>query len=263
MNSISKEEPMMSIIKIPNQSNPANEIKRAIVIGASSGIGRELAILLSKEQYEVGLVARREPLLKDLQAKLHGVSYIQVIDIANMETAKPQWEALLDRMGKVDLIVISAGIGELTTELNWEDDKKTIDTNITGVTQIIHMAIAHFMSHGKGHLVVISSLAALRGGADAISYNASKAYLANYAEGLQGFLYRKQSPILVTDVRPGLVDTPMAKGEGLFWVQSVPKIAKQIWRGIQKRKAVVVVSKRWRIIALLMRLIPRSLWKRM
>ena len=106
-------------------------------------------------------------------------------------------------------------------------------------------------------------VAGLRGNGIAPSYNASKAYQINYLEGLRQKASKLKSSILITDVRPGFVDTAMAKGEGQFWVSSVEKASKQIFNSIQKKKKVVYVTKRWRFIALLLKSIPRIVYDRL
>ena len=114
-----------------------------------------------------------------------------------------------------------------------------------------------------GHLVVISSVGGLRGSGAAPAYNASKAYQINYAEGLRQWVAKSGLPVTITDIRPGLVDTAMAKGEGLFWVQPVAKTVRQILRAVERRRHVAVVTRRWRIAAWLLRHLPESLYLKM
>ena len=114
-----------------------------------------------------------------------------------------------------------------------------------------------------GHLVVISSVGGLRGSGAAPAYNASKAYQINYAEGLRQRVAKSGLPVTITDIRPGLVDTAMAKGEGLFWVQPVAKTVRQILPAVERRRHVAVVTRRWRIAAWLLRHLPESLYLKM
>ena len=149
-------------------------MKRAIVIGATSGIGRGLAEELAARGYRVGLVGRREALLREIAAA----------DPAAYSCAAP-------------------------------------------------------------------------------AYNASKAYQINYAEGLRQRFARLRIPVRITDVRPGLTATAMARGEGLFWVQPVAKTVRQILRAVERRRHVAVVTRRWRIAAWLLRHLPESLYLKM
>jgi len=88
-------------------------------------------------------------------------------------------------MGGVDLVVISAGTGHLNDGLDWDLENEAIKTNVTGFAVMANVAMKHFVKRGSGHLVGISSIAALRGGRQAPAYNASKAFESNYLEGLR------------------------------------------------------------------------------
>ena len=121
----------------------------------------------------------------------------------------------------------------------------------------------YFKKQGYGHLVNISSIAGMRGNGIAPSYNSSKAYQINYLEGLRLNASKSNSSIYVTDVRPGFVDTAMAKGDGLFWVSPVEKAAEQIYAAIKRKKKVVYISKRWRLIGYILKAIPYSILARL
>ena len=102
----------------------------------------------------------------------------------------------------------------------------------------------------------------LRGSCAAPAYNASKAYQINYTEGLRQRALRSHRPIVVTDLRPGLTDTAMAKGEGLFWVMPVGRVADGMLRAIRRRRAVATVTRRWRLVAWILRRLPGWLYVR-
>jgi short-subunit dehydrogenase len=231
-------------------------MKKAIIVGASSGIGRELARILSKDAYVLGLAARRDDLLQALQNELETKSYIRHIDISRQDEAMNRLTELITEMQGVDLIIITSGTGHINHELDWNKEKETIDVNISGVTSMMNVSLKHFMEKNSGQLVVISSIAALRGGSDGPAYNASKAYIANYLEGIRCKLKKDKLNITVTDIRPGLVDTDMAKGEGLFWVQPAAKVARQMYNAIKRHKKVACVTKRWGVVAFLVKRIP-------
>ncbi len=125
-----------------------------------------------------------------------------------------------------------------------------------------NVAVHHFLQQRAGHLVGISSIAALRGTGGAPSYNASKAFVSNYLEGLQQKCAKLKLPITITDVKPGFVNTAMAQGEGLFWVAPPEKAAEQIYQAIKARKTHAYVTKRWRSIGVLLRLMPRHLYNK-
>lgn len=238
------------------------EGKRAIIIGASSGIGRELAIILSRAGYTMGLAARRRDLLNELQQQLPGRAYVRTIDLACPQEAITNLEELITSLGGLDLLVISSGTGFLNPDLEWDLERDTVAVNVAGFTAMATTAMRSFIRQGAGHLVGISSLAALRGGAEAPAYNASKAYVSNYLEGLRQKAGRLKLPITITDIQPGFVDTPMAQGEGLFWVASPQKAAQQIFTAIQQRAPQAYVTRRWRLIAWVLKLLPDALYNR-
>ena len=231
-------------------------MKRAIIIGATSGIGRELAKRLSAEGYMLGLVGRRAELLDSLRAELPRPAHTLALDIARDDGAAQAVRDLIARMEGLDLFVISAGVGFINTDLEWDKEADTIAVNVQGFAAMANVALRHFILHRKGHLVGISSVAALRGSGAAPAYNASKAFVSNYLDGLRRKVRRLQLPIAVTDVRPGFVATAMAQGQGLFWVASPEKAARQIAAAIRLRKKRAYVTRRWALIAALLKLMP-------
>jgi short-subunit dehydrogenase len=238
-------------------------MKRAIVIGASSGIGYELAKILVKNEYIVGVMARRVHLLEELCSETGNGLFWAYIDASDADSAQSALSGLIGKMNGVDLVVISAGTGHLNEELQWPFEDDTIRTNVTGFCALANVALKHFLQKGSGHLLGISSVAALRGGRQAPAYNASKAFVTNYLEGLRQKVRKAGLPITITDVRPGFVKTAMAQGEGIFWAANADTAAMQIFDAIQKKKSVAYVTRRWRLVAWAARLIPGFLYERL
>ncbi len=238
-------------------------MKKAIIIGASSGIGKGLAKLLAENDYIVGITGRKTELLNELKQTNSNAFVIKTFDATDTKISVKKLEELTTELGGLDLLIFSSGIGDLNETLDFEIERKTIDLNITGFTNIIDWTFHYFEQQEFGHLVSISSVAGIRGNSQAPSYNATKSYQIKYLEGLRQKATKLKKPIFVTDIRPGLVDTNMAKGEGLFWVMPVEKIAKQIFKAINKRRKVVYVSKRWGLIGRLLKIIPRFIYDRM
>ena len=230
--------------------------KKAIIMGASSGMGKELAKILSGNGYIVGLAARRIDLLSELQKELPAKSFIQQIDISKPEEAEIKFKQMINEMGGVDLVVISSGYGDLNSKLKWPPEKATIDVNVTGFALIAGIALQHFLNRGSGHLVGISSIAALHGNRSAPAYAASKAFVCNYMEGLRHAACKSGKPIFITDVQPGFVKTPMARGSNLFWISTAQKAASQIYDAIVKKRKHAYITKRWRLIAWVLKIVP-------
>ena len=238
-------------------------MKKAIVIGATSGIGKELSKLLVNNNYKVGLTGRRTELLNELKNENQNSYCIKSFDVIDRKTTIENLVELTIELGGLDLLIISSGTGDINENLDFEIERRTIDTNVLGFTSVANWAFNYFEKQKFGHLVAISSVGGLRGSRVAPAYNASKSFNINYLEGLRQKATKLKLPIFVTDIRPGLVDTVMAKGEGLFWVMPVEKTVIQIYKAIIKKKKVAYVTKRWRLIATILKLIPRPIYEKM
>ncbi len=235
-------------------------MKKAIIIGATSGIGKELAKLLSIEGYSLGISGRRLHLLEELKTELSTHTYIQDMDVSDSNSIKGL-QNLIAAMNGVDLIIISAGTGSVDPDLPWDKEKETIGTNVLGFAAMANVAYHHFNQKGSGHLVGISSIAAIRGG-DAPAYSASKAFVSNYLQSLRYVISKSKASITVTDIQPGFVDTAMAKAPNLFWVASPQKAAIQIYETIKKKKKHAYITKRWRLIAWALKLMPDFIYEK-
>lgn len=238
-------------------------MKKAVVIGATSGIGKGLSKLLVKNNYKVGITGRRTELLNELKNNNPDSYLIKPFDVTDTKIAVKKLEELTSELGGLDLLIISSGIGHMNETLDFEIEKRTIDTNIIGFTSAADWTFNYFKRQKSGHLVAISSMGGLRGSRQAPAYNATKAFQMNYLEGLRQKATKLNAPIFVTDIRPGLVDTNMAKGDGLFWVMPVNKAVKQIYKAIIEKKRVAYVTKRWRLIAPILKRIPRLIYDKM
>ena len=237
-------------------------MKTAVVIGASSGMGRELARLLVEDGYKVAITGRRRELLEELQSRNPENYIVSCFDCTEMNNTG-ELEQIRAQLGDIDLIILSAGKGEINKELDFHIENTANRLNVMAFTEIVTWAFNYFKNRRKGHLAVITSIAGLRGGRVAPAYNASKAYQVHYLEGLRQRVKRLNLPLYITDIRPGFVDTDMAKGGGKFWVVPVKKASSQIYRALRRKKDVVYVSRRWRLIAWILKLLPPKLYKRM
>lgn len=231
--------------------------KKAIIIGASSGIGKALAQVLSDDGYELGIVARRLDLLQELQKTLPNKSYIKQIDIGKSDQAMHLLRELAYEMGGYELIIINSAIGFNDQDRDWSKQKQMIDVNVVGFAAIAHEALDHFIGQGHGHLVGISSIAALRGGKHAFTYCATKAFDAVLLEGIRNTVRSLHLPIYVTDIKPGYVDTDMVKNsKNKFWQATPEQAAKEIYDAIKTKRDHAYVTKRWWLIAWIFKLTP-------
>lgn len=237
-------------------SGTSQEIRKAIVIGASSGMGKELAKILASENYMVGITGRRQELLEEIRATDPERFVIRSFDVTDLSKTTRNLESLIREMGGLDLLVMSAGVGFLNEELDASPELETIATNVTAFTDIMTFGFNYFLRKKKGHLVAITSIAALSGSPVAPSYNASKAYQLSYLQGLRKKAVKSGLPLIVTDIRPGFVRTGMAKGEGMIWVAEPEKAARQIRNAIRRNKKVAYITRRWSLFAMMVRLFP-------
>lgn len=237
-------------------------MKKAIIVGATSGIGNELAKILAEHDYLVGITGRRISELEKLKERNPDHYIVSAFDCTLANNAQ-NLSDLASKMGGLDLLVLSSGRGDRNENLNFEIEDKTNQLNVNAFTEIVDWAFNYFEEQGHGQLAAISSIAGIRGTRLAPAYNASKAYQINYLEGLSQKANKSKKPIYITDIRPGFVDTAMAKGEGQFWVASKEKAAQHIFSLIKRKKGVGYVTKRWRMIALLLRILPSNIYKRM
>ena len=236
------------------------QYKKAIVVGASSGMGKELVKILVEKGYNIGITGRRENLLKELKEAYPDRIFIKAFDIRDLSKTTRSIRELIKSLDGLDLLVLSSGVGFLNEELDTEPEFQTIDTNITAFTDIMTFTFRHFQKHPPGHLVGLTSIAALRGNKSAPAYNASKAYQSNYLEGLRQKSRNQKLKITVSDIRPGFVATDMAKGEKLFWAASPEKAAGQIYRAIRRKRKIAYISKRWGLFALMLKIAPRWMY---
>lgn len=244
-------------------------MKKAIIIGASSGIGSALAKILSENGFILGLTARREDLLNELQKNLKNRSFVKKMDITKVEASIDSFYELVKEMDGVDLVIINAGIGFASSKLDWKKEKFdwtkekiTIETNVLGFTAMTMAAYQYFLKKKKGHIVGISSIAALFPHSSCPAYSASKAFMSNYLEGIKIHAYKEGAAIHVTDIKPGFVDTAMAQRDIRFWVASPERAAKQIFVKILRKKDHAYITKRWVLVALFSKLLPRFLYRK-
>ena len=227
-----------------------------LIIGATSGIGKDLFVKNANADNRIGIVGRRTNLLNELSQQYPSKTIVSKADVTNLNETEKEF-------GHLDLAIMCAGVGDINATLDYAIERPAIDTNVVGWTYVIDRLYCIFEQQGYGHLVAITSAGGLRGEPAAPAYSATKAYQINYMEAIRKKAFRNGGCITVTDVSPGLVDTAMAKVEGLFWVMSVEKVATQIIAAISRKKSKVYVTKRWHILALLYRILPFYIFKRL
>lgn len=237
--------------------------KKIVIVGATSGIGAALASTYAHAGWIVGATGRRAELLETLKAEFPNSIFTRPHDVTASDSISIL-EDLVREMNGVDVIVYNSGIGIYNKNLEWHPERDTIAVNVSGFTEIAIWAFRYFRQRGSGHFVGVSSVAAERGNGKAPAYNASKAFMANYMEGLRQQAFHSKKDIFITDIRPGFVDTPMTnQNKGMFWVAQAGVAARQIMSAIDRKKRVAYVTRRWALVAWLIRRVPRWVYEKL
>jgi short-subunit dehydrogenase len=236
-------------------------MNRAVIIGASSGMGLEVSKLLLADGWDIGAAARRMDELEKLKAMSPEHVEIECIDVT-ADDADRRLTALIARMGGMNLFFLASGIGKQNADLEMESELKTVETNALGFTRMVDTAFHYFSENCGGHIVVISSIAGTKGLGVAPSYSATKAFQNTYIEALEQLSVMRHLSIRFTDIRPGFVGTALlADGHRYPMLMKPDYVARKIVKAIYSYKHVVVIDGRYRILTALWRLIPKSLWR--
>lgn len=238
-------------------------IGKAIVVGASSGIGREVARILIADGWTVGIAARRVDKLKELQQLAPNRVHVFQLDVNSSEAEEQLMQQIAEMQG-IDLYFHASGIGYQNALLESNLELSTVQTNALGFCRMIGVAFRYFTQQGCGHIAAITSIAGTRGLGVAPAYSATKALQNVYLESLAQLAYMRSLSIFITDVRPGFVQTPLLGESPHFpMLMSAHAVAQQIVKALYRRRKVVVIDRRWRILTFLWRLIPHCLWRKM
>lgn len=252
------------------QTRPLEPQKRAIVIGASSGIGAALVRELAHNGYRVAAIARREAKLQELSDSVNTAVAPNTVlpyshNVTNYDEIPTLFQTIVQALGGLDMIIYNAGVQPPITlnEYNFEKDRKMIEVNLLGAIAWLNQAALRFERAGQGQIVGIGSVAGDRGRVGSPAYNTSKAGLATYLESLRNRLTRHG--VSVTTIKPGFVDTVLLEENAsrTFWVISPQEAASQILKAAKRRKQTVYVPGRWRLLMLIIRHIPSFIFRRL
>ena len=242
-----------------------SNIRFAIIIGATSGIGYEVARILAQRGWKVGVAGRRKDILAKMVAKNDGIVAYEVVDVTSAQ-AVDGMHRLINKLGGMDMYFHSSGIGYQNTDLDADKELKTIETNCLGMARMVGEVFRYFASHPetKGQIAVISSIARTKGLGAAPAYSASKRFTSHYLESLcQLTSIRGIRNIHITDIRPGFVRTPLIEGSNFPMQLDASCVAVSIVEGIEHRKPVITINWLYRLLVFFWQLIPRCIWVRL
>jgi len=240
-------------------------MKRIVIVGASSGLGRAVAESFASKGWRVGIAARREKPMALLQERYPGLIEYEVIDITDVSTSPESLERLIVRLGGMDVFLMAAGVGRQNPDLDRDIEYSTLMTNCVGFVAMVDTAFKYFKTHRSsyGHLAAITSVAGTRGLGMAASYSASKRFGSTYLVALEQLAHMERIPLSITDIRPGFIATDLLNPDNHYpMLMSVDHVVPRIVRAIERRKRIAVIDWRWGWLVRVWRMIPRWLWIR-
>lgn len=266
--------------------------KKAIVMGATSGIGMEVASLLAQRGWQVGIAGRRIERLEEgkrntnllisesPKASKGEIACYQQIDVTSPE-APSLLLKLIEKLGGMDLYFHSSGIGWQNNSLDIEKEMKTVETNGLGFVRMVDTAFNWFAQQNQGQepgqgqrqgkdrscdtyrIACITSIAGTKGLGAAPAYSATKRFQNHYLECLTQQAHMRHLPIAITDIRPGFVKTDLIAGSNYPLQLTPQEVALQIVNAIERGKTVKTIDWKYSILVSLWRMIPRWIWTRL
>ncbi|MBK9383874.1 MAG: SDR family NAD(P)-dependent oxidoreductase [Planctomycetes bacterium] len=240
--------------------------KHALVIGASSGIGEELAVQLARQGARVAVVARRAEELERVARRIReagGTVFAHAHDVRSYAEVDPLFDRIVDELGGLDCAVYAAGVMPRVAEGEYDfaKDRAMLEVNLVGCVAWLNRAALHCEAQRSGTILGVSSIAGERGRRGAPVYCTSKAGMTAYLEALRNRCSRYG--VNVVTAKPGFIDTPMTHGmTGLFWLISAEEAARRILRLADGRGRSGFVPWRWSLVAFVLKRIPSFLFRK-
>lgn len=251
-------------------SRPLEPHPRAIVIGASTGIGAALTRELTRRGYVVAAVARQGELLEQLCRNINATTpdgicakpYVH--DVTDFTAVPHLFRTIVQDLGGLDMVIYNAGVMPSVgaDEFDFAKDRQQIEVNLLGAMAWLNEAAERFRLAGGGHIVGISSVAGDRGRRYNPAYHTSKGGLSVYLESLRNRL--SQHGVHVTTIKPGMVETQMLENAPQkLWVISATEAAERIVAAAESGRQTVYIPARWRWVMLIIRHIPSFIFRRL
>lgn len=237
-------------------------MKRIVIVGATSGMGYEVARLAIRAGWRVGAAGRRVGLLEALQAEAPGQLEIEPLDVTDPR-APEYLSRLVERLGGMDIYLHSSGIGSRNEALDPQIELATARTNGEGFIRMVTAAYAWFRDHDGGQIAVISSIAGTRGLGAAPAYSATKRMQNTYIDALAQLAHMQHVDIRFTDIRPGFVATALLRNADYPMLMRPEKVAETLFRALECGKRRIVIDHRYALLVRLWRLIPQGVWERL
>ena len=237
------------------------EAKRIVVVGATSGIGLDVARLVISRGWFVGVAGRNTQMLDALKQENPSQVYTAVIDITHSD-APERLSHLIEEMSGMDVYFHSSGIGYNNPQLDETKELDTLRTNGEGFTRMIGAAYRYFRLRKKGQIVAISSVAATRGMGSAPAYSATKRFQMHYLQSIRQLATTDSLHLAVTEIRPGFVDTPLLRDGKYPMLMESKIVAQAIVKAVIRRKRLLTFDWRYRLLVAFWRMIPVRIWEK-
>lgn len=237
------------------------EAKRIVVVGATSGIGLDVARLFISRGWFVGVAGRNTQMLDALKQENPSQVYTAVIDITHSD-APERMSHLIEEMSGMDVYFHSSGIGYNNPQLDETKELDTLRTNGEGFTRMIGAAYRYFRLRKKGQIVAISSVAATRGMGSAPAYSATKRFQMHYLQSIRQLATTDSLHLTVTEIRPGFVDTPLLRDGKYPMLMESKIVAQAIVKAVIRRKRLLTFDWRYRLLVAFWRMIPVRIWEK-
>lgn len=240
-------------------------MKKIIIVGASSGMGRRLALDFARLGWRVGIAARREDQLKEIKARNPDRIEYAAIDVAAQD-AVDRFYNLIEQLDGMDYLVYAAGCGWRNPDLDEASDEQTIAVNVLGFTKIVNAAYKYYKRTAnvdRGHIACITSVGGTKGIGISATYSASKRYQWTYLQAIDQLAHQQHVNVAISDLRPGFVDTALLAGRRYPLEMSLDYVAPRLERAIIRAPRVKIIDSRWAIVTALWRMIPPCLWRHM
>ena len=235
-------------------------MKKVIIVGATSGIGMEVAKLFLQNNYQVGIAGRRKERLEMLKNEFPQNCFIEPIDITQV-SATENLLKLIEQLGGMDIFFLSSGIGNQNMTLNPEIELAIANTNASGFIRMTTAAFNYFSKNGGGQIAVISSIAGTKGLGAAPAYSATKRMQNIYIDALEQQAKIRKLNIRFTDIRPGFVETDLLKDGKYPLLMKPERVAKSIFSAVTGKKRRITIDLRYKILVFFWKMIPNCLWK--
>lgn len=238
-------------------------MKKVIIMGATSGLGRGVAEALASRNLRIGIAGRNQEVLKALKAQYPDHIIYEQIDI-NTPEASERLQRLIKRLGGMDIYLHASGIGYENPSLDPETEAKIVQTDAAGFARMIMTAFRYYAESGQeGTIAAITSVAGTKGIGLMSAYSASKSFDSTYLSALRQYACIKHLPIHLTDIRPGWTRTPLLNEDQHYPLEMEPaQVVKEIIKAMVRHPRTAIIDWRWHLLVRAWQLLPLPLWER-